>query len=85
MVRKGATYAQAAEAVGCYFRTVATWCRAEGIHPKRGRRAKPPERPAREYGAKPPHGRKAYLAKLLRDALPGIIARVQARRKAMGL
>lgn len=86
MVRNGATYAHAAEEVGCYPRTVAVWCRAEGLHPKRGRRKKGMEqRPPSEYGAKPPHGRKAYLAKLLHDAFPEIVARVQARRKAMGL
>ena len=85
MVRNGRTIYSTARVIGCSVSTVLCWCRRNGILSRFRKHAPEPAPVAKPSGEDEETGRsrRAYLAKLMREALPGAIRAAREKMRRM--
>jgi hypothetical protein len=88
MVRAGQSLCSVSRMLGCSLSAVWEWCRRNGVASRFRKHAPEPAPVAKPSGEDEETGlsRRAYLAKLMREALPGAIraAREKMRRLENG-
>lgn len=85
MVRNGRTLYSTSRILGCSPTAVSLWCRRNGILSRFRKHTPEPAPVAKPSGKNEETGRsrRAYLAKLLREALPGAIRAAREKMRRM--